>query len=139
MTDRQQAEEARLLVSKMPVPYSLNPREDIQYYGKSDLLAQIADELRNCPDSCFSLNVIAWYNAEYSALSGVEGCSYQVAIDEEKCPDSEDSTPETIEDVIDIVTGFLEGKPRRVARALIGIICRQLRRNNVVRTAPSTP
>lgn len=116
--------------------FELKPQDYPTYYGASDILCQITDELRNRPDSCFSQNLIAWYNAEYSALSDLEGCEYQVAINQNLCEDSEDGTPETVEDVIDVVFGFLEGKPRRVARAIIGIVCREIRRRNTIRTAP---
>ena len=117
--------------------FKLIPRSDLSYYGKSDLLAQISDELRNNPDSCFAQNVIAWYNAEYSALGEVEACEYQVAINEKLCPDDDDNpVPETLTDVIDIIGGFVEGKPRRVGRAAIRIICREATRNNKLRTAP---
>lgn len=119
--------------------FELTPQDYPSYYGNSDILAQIADELRNRPDSCFAKNVRAWYNAEYSALADLEGCEYQVEINQELCEVEENPTAETLEDVIDIFVGFIENNPRRVARASIGIICREVRRRNIERTAPQVP
>ena len=118
--------------------FELEPQETVNYWGKSDLLAQIADELRNCPDSCFAQNVIAWYNAEYSALSSITDCSYQVRINEELCPECPDAEPpSTIEDVVDILVGFTQGRPRRVGRALLRIACREALRQQTTNTAPN--
>lgn len=116
--------------------FELFPEDSPTYYGKSDLLCQIADELRNRPESCFSKNVFAWYNAEYSALSDLEACEYQVEINEALCPEDEGAVPDTLEDIVDIILGFTSGDNRRVTRAAIGIICREARRRNIEQTAP---
>lgn len=116
--------------------FKLSPEDSPTYYGRSDLLCQIADELRNRPDSCLSKNVFAWYNAEYSALEDLEGCEYQVEINEALCPEDEGIVPDSIEDIIDIILGFTQGDSRRVSRAAIGVICREARRRNIERTAP---
>lgn len=91
----------------------------ILYYGHADLLAQIGHELASRPDSCFSKNVLAWYNATYVAESlDFSDCSYQV----------EQQAPSTLEDVIDVISSFVQGKNRRLARAAIRIICRESQR-----------
>lgn len=119
----------------MPKQFELLPDESPTYYGRSDLLCQIADELRNRPDSCFAKNVVAWYNAEYSALSDLVACEYQVEINEALCPENENTTPETIEDIVDLIGAFTEGKTRRVAQAAIRIACREALRQNIERTS----
>lgn len=107
--------------------YTFDEKE-IVYYGHADLLAQIGHELAANPDSCFSKNVLAWYNATYVAQS-VEftDCSYQV----------EQESPSTLTDVIDIISAFVQGKGRRLARASIKIICRESQRLLTESTAPS--
>lgn len=50
----------------------------MEYFGHSDLLAQVAYELQHNADSCFGKNLIAWYNALYSADSNDKSCSYQI-------------------------------------------------------------
>lgn len=111
------------------------PEDYPTYYGNSDILAQIADELRNNPSSCFAENVRAWYNAEYSALSGVQECEYQIRINQELCEESGNPNVETIEDIVDAIGSFSQGKSRRVVRAAIRIACREARRRNIERTS----
>lgn len=108
---------------------------DIEYYGNSDLIAQIADELQNRPDSCFAENCLAWYNSLYSELSESVDCKYQEQIDGSQCEDS-DNEPETLTDVIDVLTGFVQGNGIRVARATLRIICREAQRQ-VIETRSS--
>lgn len=119
----------------MPKQFELSPDDSPRYYGSSDLLCQVADELRNRPDSCFAKNVLSWYNAEYSAASDLEACEYQVEINQELCEDAEDPTIETIEDIVDAIGSFALGKPRRVVRAAIRIACREALRRNIERTS----
>jgi len=67
----------------------------------SDLLRLIEDELRRYPNSCFSKNVVAWYNALHRALSYSGDCSYQVQINQSLC---DQQFPTSANDVIaDIV------------------------------------
>lgn len=80
------------------------------------------------PDAEIIQKVVEWYNAEYAALGEIE--PYTV------CPPVEPETPETIEDVVNLIMGFVSGDNRRIARAAIGIICREARRRNIERTAP---
>lgn len=115
--------------------FELKPQDYPTYYGKSDILAQIADELRNRPNSCFARNVIAWYNAEYSALSDLEGCEYQVEINQELCEEDEGLVPDNIEDIVDLIGAFTQGKSRKVAQVAIRIACREARRRNIERTS----
>jgi hypothetical protein len=100
----------------------------ILYYGHADLLAQIGHELASSPDSCFSKNVISWYNALYSAGdTNFVDCSYQI----------EQQSPSSLEDVIDVISSFVQGKNRRLARASIRIICRESQRLLTESNAPS--
>lgn len=94
----------------------------------ADMARLLDDHFCRFPDSEISQAVIEWYNAEYTALEDIE--PYQV------CPDSEENgAPETLTDVIDIISGFVSGKPRRVGRAAIRIICREATRSNAIRTS----
>lgn len=97
----------------------------IVYYGNSDLIGQIADELIRNPDSCFALNVLAWYDALYSATPPEQSCSYQVLIDQDKC---ETQQPSTVEDLVDILVSFTQGKSVRVARVALRVACREANR-----------
>lgn len=81
------------------------------------------------PDAEITQAVIAWYNAEYAALGEIE--PYEVC---EPC--EEGGTVETIEDALEAISGLLTGDTRQVGRATIRIICREARRQNIIRTAP---
>lgn len=50
----------------------------MEYFGHSDLIAQVAYELQYSPDSCFGKNLVAWYNALYSADPNDKSCVYQI-------------------------------------------------------------
>lgn len=105
---------------------------NIVYYGNSDLLGQIADELNRHPDSCFSKNVKAWYDAEYSASEENLSCSYQVEINQDLC---QGEPGDTLEDGIDALLAIVRGQPRRLARASVRIICREANRRIIENTS----
>jgi len=108
---------------------------DIRYHSDSDLLAQVADELQNRPESCFANNLNAWYDSAYAQQEENATCDYQVAINEELCPDGETEPPSTVEDIIDLIGAFAQGKTRRVVRVAIRIACREALKNNAIRTS----
>jgi len=60
--------------------------QPITYYGEADILGQLSYELINNPNSCLSRNLVAWYNALYSADSNNVDCSYQVEVNTSLCP-----------------------------------------------------
>lgn len=75
----------------------------------SDLLRLIEDELRRYPNSCFSKNVMAWYNALYRALSYSGDCTYQVQINQSLCdPQFPTSASDIIADIVFL--GSLENR-----------------------------
>lgn len=76
-----------------------SPKRDLNYWGCSDFLGQLSDEIRNYPDSCFAQNAVAWYNTAY-AEDEFRDCRYQVAINEELCPLS---NPESEEELLDLL------------------------------------
>ncbi len=82
------------------------------------------------PDSEIIAKVNEWYNAEYAALGEIE--PYEVC---DPCEGG--GTAETIEDIVDVIDGFAQGKSRRVVRAAIRIACRIALRRNIERTAPN--
>lgn len=90
----------------MAINFNPGSEDGFVYYGESDFLAQIAYELANCPDSCFTVNVEAWYNALYSALSTDGSCSYQVRINEELCPKVEINDDAGLLDLLFNLSGF---------------------------------
>lgn len=95
----------------------------ILYYGHADLLAQIGHELATRPDSCFSKNVISWYNALYSASNtNFDDCRYQTDVE----------PPSTLEDVIDAIELFNTGKSRQIALVAIRLICREAQRRLII-------
>ena len=118
--------------------YRLEPSSpEIQYWGNSDLLAQVAYEIRNYPDRCFSKNVLAWYDSAYALPSGdVTDCSYQVEINTSLCP--KEPPPSTLEEVVQILVDYSQGKNRRIAISALKIIFREARRQITEGTAPST-
>jgi hypothetical protein len=115
------------------------PKEDLVFYGKSDLIAQITDELRNNPESCFSLNVISWYNSAYAQPSDFSSCIYQVDVDKQKCidlyADSLESNP-TIGSSLDFIVDTASALGRVDGRRLINNFCRLARRTLIERLAP---
>lgn len=91
----------------------------ILYYGHADLLAQIGHELASRPDSCFSKNVLSWYNALYSAQNtNFDDCRYQTDVE----------PPSSLEDVIEVIELFNAGKSRQIALVAIRLICRESQR-----------
>lgn len=112
----------------------LNDCKGLVYYGNSDLLAQIAEEITCNPSSCLSKNILAWYDMAYASQLDINNCSYQVEINQNLC---EIQPPSTLTNVIDLISAFLSNKPRRVARAALRIICREALRKITERTAPS--
>lgn len=104
------------------------------YYGKSDILAQITQEVSCNPDSCFSRNLLAWYNSSYDELSDFDDCRYQVEVNVALC---EQDPPSTLEEIIDILVGFVSGNNRRIANAAIRIICREALRRVTIEKAPN--
>lgn len=98
------------------------------------MLGQIADELNRNPTSCFSINTMAWYNALYSAEGVGLSCAYQVSINEELC---ESEPPSNLEDVIEVILGFVSGSSRRVATVAVRLICRETLRRLALDTAPN--
>lgn len=115
--------------------YQLEPPDpNLEYWGNSDLLAQIAYELRNAPTTCFSQNIFAWYNNAYALPdSETNSCSYQIAINESLCPNPE--SPSTIADIIKVVVNFSQGKNRRIALVALRIIFREAQRQIIENTA----
>lgn len=82
----------------------INLKEDYYWEG-GDIIAQIAWELANKPDSCFSKDVNSWYNSLYSELGQLEDCSYRL-------PDPELPLPGEVVDILiglgqEVVTGLL--------------------------------
>jgi hypothetical protein len=118
----------------MTKPLRLEVPEGLVFRGDSELLAQITHELTNCPDSCFSQNILAWYNSLYSELSDFTDCRHQVEINQDLC---ECELGDTTEDAIDALVAIVEGKPRRVARVLIKVACREALRQVVQNTSQS--
>lgn len=116
----------------MSKPLKLDVPEGLVFRGDSELLAQITSELTTCPESCFSQNVLAWYNSLYSELSSFEDCRYQVRINEELC---ECDLGDTTEDAVDALTAIVAGKPRRLAQVIIRVACRQALRKVVQSTS----
>lgn len=115
------------------------PKEDLEFYGQSDLLAQIADELRNNPESCFSLNVLSWYNSAYAQSTDFSSCIYQVDVDKQKCIDlyADSLTVEpTIGSSLDFIVDTASAVGRRDGRRLINNFCRLARRSLIERLAP---
>jgi hypothetical protein len=108
--------------------YNLEPPDpNLEFWGNSDLLAQIADELRNHPDTCFSRNVIAWYTSAYAPLiDELTDCSYQIDINQSLCPVPQ--PPSSLEDVIKILLDYSQGKNRRIALSALRIIFRETTR-----------
>lgn len=113
------------------------PNPEVQYWGNSDLLAQIAYEIRNYPDRCFSKNVLAWYDSAYALSSDdVTDCSYQIEINTSLCP--KEPPPSTLEEVIEILIDYSQGRNRRTAIAVLRIIFRETQRRIIEETALST-
>lgn len=112
--------------------FNLIAKQDLVYYGSSDLLAQICDELRNNPESCFARNVMAWYNEAYASLSDNSSCSYQVETDESLCNPNLISKPESIEELVNIMIDFVNGNSANLRRVIIGVACREARRRNII-------
>ena len=102
--------------------------QQVQYYGHSDILAQVADELNNRPQSCLAVNLTSWYNSLYSEPE-FSDCRYQ--------EEGEQEEPSTLEDVIDIILSFVSGQNRRVALVAIRIICREAQRQLTIDTSES--
>lgn len=105
-----------------------------QSFGHSDFLNQVAWQVAHRPDSCLTKNLLSWYSSLYSELSTIDSCAYQVEINQELC---EAQAPTDIESMVEIFQGFLSGRSDRVARALIGIVCRQVRREQRLANSPS--
>lgn len=103
------------------------PRYDAVWYGNADILAQIADELRNNPHGCMAVNLLAWYNAVYTALSESADCSYQVKINTKLCSTK---TPTSVTDSVDIVSAYVLPMDGRTARVVIQVMTRELLRRN---------
>lgn len=110
--------------------FEIDEQQGVVYYGNSDFLAQIADHIQRYPDSCLTINILAFYNSLYSELSDPTSCEYQVQINEELCPDPEFDNEGII---IDTLLDFLEGLPRRAARRAINRITRKVRRELIRR------
>jgi hypothetical protein len=118
----------------MGKPFKLDVPEGLVFRGDSELLAQVTQELTTCPGSCFTQNVLAWYNSLYSELSSFEDCRYQVEINQELCDcDLGDST----EDAVAALMAIVDGKPRRIAQVLIRVACREALRQVVSNTSQS--
>lgn len=118
--------------------FDLQPKEDISYFGNSDLIGQITDQLRNCPDSCFSQNVFAWYNASYEALTNSEDCSYQVNADRQLCADLYGEPGEgdiTVGEAFDFIVSTAVAVGRRDGRRLLLNFCRLARRALIEQTS----
>lgn len=96
--------------------FELDNQDGLVYYGSSDLLAQIADTLQRCPDSCFAKNTLAYYNSLYSELSDPIDCSYQVEINQELCPKA---VIESFDEGLGLLLDFVEGLPRRTANRVL--------------------
>jgi hypothetical protein len=111
----------------------LNDCKGLVYYGNSDLLAQIAEEITCNPTSCLSKNLLAWYDMAYANQFEFNDCKYQVEINQELC---ETKPPATLTDVIELISAFMSNKPRRIARAALRIICREALRRITETTAP---
>lgn len=94
-----------------------------------DMIRLLGCHIERFPDAPISRAVLDWYSAEYGALQDIE--PYEI------CPPSEENTePRTIEDVVDLMIGITTNDNRRIARAAIGIMCREARRRLTERTAP---
>lgn len=102
----------------MSKPYKLSECQELEYYGSSDLLAQIANELQCNPESCFAQNAMAWYNALYSASGSFDDCRYQIQTEK----------PSSLEDGIEFLQALVAGQTRRVASVSIRVICREVQR-----------
>lgn len=107
--------------------YKLSECQELEYYGDSDLLAQIASELQCNPNSCFAKNVVAWYNALYSAPESFDDCRYQI----------ETQKPSNLEDAIDLLQALVAGQNKRVAVVSIRVICREVQRRLSTDLSPS--
>lgn len=92
--------------------FDADRKGQMEYFGHSDLLAQVAYELQHNADSCFGKNLIAWYNTLYSANPNDKSCAYQI----ETLPPSQSvvvnvlkaypySTLESI--VVEVITAYL--------------------------------
>ena len=96
----------------------LDTCEQLFYYGNSDLLAQLVQELQCHPDSCFSKDVFSWYNELYSSSEEFSDCRFRV----------DPSVPDSLEDAIEILLALVAGQNRRIALVAIRIICRETQR-----------
>lgn len=114
--------------------YNIPGDRQIEYYGNSDLLAQIANELQVAPESCFSKNVLSWYNETYVSSNEFEDCRHQIEIRADLC---EQEPPSTIEELVNIIVGFVSGNNRRIANAVIRIVCREALRQVTIEQAPN--
>lgn len=119
--------------------FELIPRDDFLYYGQSDLLGQITDELRDSPSSCFSRNVFAWYNSAYAPGNIDDTCVYQVDANKQLCielyGDPEANQP-SIGSSLDFLVDTAAALGRRDGRRLILNFCRLARRALIERKAP---
>lgn len=78
------------------------------------------------------MNLMAWYNAVYTALSYAGDCSYQVSINEDLCMRQ---FPTDAEQVVDDITFLLLGVNRRDGMRIINYINRTSVRNLTQNTA----
>lgn len=93
----------------MPKNFGNGCSSDLTFYGKSELLAQLAQELECNPDSCLTRNVNAWYNSLYSELSDFSDCRYQVEINQELC-----EKVDTPDKLLELLRAFVLGNVEEV-------------------------
>lgn len=115
--------------------FELDKCKGVIYYGNSDFLGQIAEEITCNPESCLSKNLLSWYNVAYATEDRFDDCRYQIEINAALC---EQDPPSTLEEIIDILVGFVSGNNRRIANAAIRIICREALRRVTIEKAPDT-
>ena len=97
------------------------------------MLAQIANELQVAPESCLSKNILAWYNETYVSSDEFEDCRYQIEINAALC---EQEPLSFLEELVNILVAFVSGNNRRIANAVIRIVCREALNRVTIEKAP---
>jgi len=106
---------------------------DNDYFNSGDdLIDNILYDRVFYPDSGIARITTAYYNSLYNEFS--KNYSEPNYCEVLEC--SGEASAETLEDIIDFIGSWAQGKTRRVVRAGVRIACRQALRENVIRTAP---